>query len=77
MGAEKYSTYQAFKTRAFLPAVNEINEKSDTSIDYKPIKEGRSVEKIEITVSLKDIVNRLRLQSQIESQFGLDQIKLF
>jgi plasmid replication initiation protein len=76
LGAEKYKVYQDFKARAFLPAVEEINEKSDTVIEFEPIKNGRSVEKIKITVSMKDLVDRLRLQDSIEKELGLDQIKI-
>lgn len=77
LGAETYSTYQTFKTRALIPAIDEINRYSDKTLSYNVIKEGKSVSKIELLISSKDVAERLRLHGEIEKEFGLTQMSLF
>ena len=77
LGAENYKTYQTFKTRVLNPAVDEVNSYSDKNITYEPIKQGRAVEKIRFTISTKDAIERIKLQSDIEHEFGLDQMTLW
>lgn len=77
LGAENYKTYQDFKSRVLNPAVEEVNSYSDKNVSYEPIKNGRAVSKIRLTVSTKDTLDRLKLQSQIEREFGLDQMTLW
>ena len=69
--------YQDFKSRVLNPAVEEVNSYSDKNVSYEPIKNGRAVSKIRLTVSTKDSLDRLKLQSQIEREFGLDQMTLW
>jgi plasmid replication initiation protein len=47
---ESYQRYNHFKTRVILRAVEEVNAKTDLSIDYKEIKKGRGVDRIEFTI---------------------------
>ena len=77
LGAEKYKTYQTFKTRVLNPAVEEINAFSDKNVSYEPIKNGRAVAKIRLSIGTKETIERLRLQSNIEHQLGLDQLTLW
>lgn len=77
LGAEKYTTYQTFKSRVLLPAVNEINAYSDKNVEYEPIKSGKAVVRIAFTISTKDAMERIKLQSDIEREFGLDQMTLW
>ena len=77
LGAENYTTYQTFKTRVLIPAVNEINSYSDKNVVYEPIKDGKSVVSIKFTISTKDVIERVKLQSDIEKEFGLDQLTLW
>ena len=77
LDAENYKTYQTFKTRVLIPAIDEINNYSDKNIEYEPIKRGRSVYSIRFTITTKDTVERLKLQSDIEHEFGLDQMTLW
>ena len=60
-----------------IPAVDEINNYSDKNIEYEPIKRGRSVYSIRFTITTKEIAERLKLQSDIEHEFGLDQMTLW
>ncbi|OKL35303.1 replication initiation protein [Domibacillus mangrovi] len=46
----KLELYGHFKSRALKPAITEVNEKTDIYIDFKEIKRGRKVEKIEFTI---------------------------
>ena len=77
LDAETYTTYQTFKTRVLIPAVNEINNYSDKNLSYEPLKRGRSVYSIRFTIGTKDALERLKLQSDIEKEFGLDQMTLW
>lgn len=77
LGAETYKTYQTFKTRVLEPSVAEINAYSDKTIEYEPIKKGRAISKIKLYLSSKDTAERLKIQMQIERDFGLDQTSLF
>jgi plasmid replication initiation protein len=77
LGAENYTTYRTFKTRVLIPAVNEINSYSDKNVVYEPIKDGKSVVSIKFTISTKDVIERVKLQSDIEKEFGLDQLTLW
>jgi plasmid replication initiation protein len=77
LGAENYTTYQTFKARVLNPAVNEINAYSDKNIEYEPLKHGRAVDIICFTITTKDAMERLKIQSDIEKEFGLDQMTLW
>jgi len=45
-----YKQYGHFKSRVLQPAVIELNKKTDLTIEFKEIKKGRSIEKIEFTI---------------------------
>lgn len=77
LGAEIYTTYQTFKARALLPAIDEINQYSDKNVSYGIQKEGKAVSKIELVISSKDALERIRLHGEIEKEFGLTQLSLF
>ncbi len=77
MGAENYKTWQSFKERALIPAINEINQFSNKNLDYKVIKRGRSVIAVELLISSKDSIEALRIRSDIEKEFGYDQLTLW
>lgn len=77
LGAETYKTYQTFKTRALEPAIEEINRFSDKNVSYEPIKRSRAVAKIRLSISTKEPLDRIKLQSEIEREFGLNQITLW
>jgi len=50
---EEYSAFKDFERRVLKPAKEEINEKSDIWMDYKKIRSGRSIAKIEFTMESK------------------------
>ena len=77
MGAENYKTWQSFKERALIPAVNEINQFSNKNLEYRVIKRGRSVIAVELLISSKDSIEALRIRSDIEKEFGYDQLTLW
>jgi len=74
MGAENYKTWQSFKERALIPAVNEINRYSDKNLEYRVIKKGRAVAGLELTISSKDTFEAIKLRDEIEKEFGYDQM---
>lgn len=77
MGAENYKTWQSFKERALIPAVNEINQYSDKNLTYEVIKRGRAVSGVRLIVSSKNTLEALRIRSEIEHEFGYDQISFW
>lgn len=74
LGAEGYTTYQTFKARVLEPAIKEINLHSDKIVSYEPIKKGKAVSKIQLNISTKDAFDIIKLQDEIEKEFGLNQI---
>ena len=74
MGATTYKTWQTFKTRALIPAVNEINQFSNKNLEYKVIKQGRSIIGLELQISDKGTMEAVRLRGEIEKEFGYDQL---
>lgn len=77
LDAERYSKFKDFHTRVLRPAVNELNKYSDKNIEYRPIKRGRSVAQIELMISTKKTIERLRIRDQIEKDLGGTEITLF
>lgn len=71
LGAETYTTYQTFKTRALTPAIAEVNKYSDKVVDYTPIKRGRSVARIELAISTKPAEERMDAMGAIEKRLGV------
>lgn len=77
LGAETYKTYQAFKERVLIRAVQEINDYSDKSLSYDVIKSGRAVSKIKFNISSKSSLEAAKIRSDIEKELGLDQLTLW
>lgn len=77
LGAETYKTYQAFKSRVLVPAVEEINAYSDKNVSYDVVKKGRAVEKIRFIISSKDSIEALKIHRDIEKELGTDQMTLW
>lgn len=77
MGAETYTTYQTFKTRALNMAVSEINLYSDATVQYVPLKKGRAVNAIKFIIRSKDTMEALQLRADTEREFGWDQMTLW
>lgn len=45
-----------FRARVLEPAINEINEYSNKTIEYLPMSKGKLVERVWIKVTSKDFV---------------------
>lgn len=48
--AKSHSAYGNFKSKALLPAIEEVNEKTDLHVSFKELKVGRKIERIEFTI---------------------------
>ena len=48
--SKAYSLYGNFKNKILLPSIRELNEQTDLFIEYREIKKGRKIEKIEFTI---------------------------
>jgi plasmid replication initiation protein len=77
LGAESYTFYKDFRKRVLIPAIEEVNKNSDKNVEFEPIKQGKAVAKIRLTVSTKAAMERIKLHSDIEHEFGLDQMTLW
>ena len=77
LDAETYEQYRDFRTRVLEPAIKELNKYSDKTIEYRPIKRGRSVAQIELIISTKKPMERLRIRDQVEKDLGSTEITLF
>lgn len=67
LNAETYTKYQHFKERVLMPSVEEINKMSDKKISFTPIKSGRKITHIRLTVGTKDIVERIEIRALVEN----------
>lgn len=77
LGGERYKEYRDFKRRALVPAIDEINKYSDKSISFEEVNRGRKVVAVELSISSKDSLAALKIRSDIEKEFGLDQMTLW
>lgn len=77
LGAETHKTYQHFRTRALVPAVDEINELSDKNVSFEAIKKGRAVDQISFVISSKNSLEAAKLRSEAERELGADQITIW
>ena len=77
LGVTGYPKWKDFNKRVLCPAFTEINDKSDMSVEYRPIYTKNKVTDTEITISTKDTMERLRLLAAIETDFAEDQFSLW
>ena len=71
LGAENYKTYQHLKERVLDNAITEINEFSDKVLSYRPLKKGKKVIGIVLSIGSKDSLESLRIQAAIDKEMGL------
>ena len=67
-GVERYSEYKYFKRDILDKAISEVNEKTDLTFAYEPVRVGRKITKIkfklikdEVTLSLEEDPNQMTL----------------
>lgn len=77
LGAENYKEYKNFKARVLEQAVAEINEFSDKTLSYEEITRGRKVVGIELVISAKDTIERLKVLDRIDKDLGTNQLALY
>lgn len=65
---ENYKKFNDFKKRVIEPAVTEINQKTDISVTYELIKEGRSYVGIEFEIQYKSPLEKLEVDKFIKSE---------
>ena len=56
-----YNEFKDFHTRALKPAYQEINEYTDISFEYQPIKDGKRVTAIKVIVNTKSVEDRMNV----------------
>lgn len=77
LDGEKYKEYRDFKRRVLVPAIDEINKYSDKTISFEEVNRRRKVVAVELSISSKDSLAALKIRSDIEKEFGLDQVTLW
>lgn len=77
LDCEGYKDYRDFRRDVLEKAIDEINRYSDKNIGYEPITIGRKVVEIQLTISTKEVVERLKISDEIEKDLGLNQTTLF
>lgn len=77
IGADIYTKFSDFHARAFKPSVNEVNKFSDKNIEYSLIKSGRTVVKIKLIISTKNVIDRLAIKDKIEKDLNYNEPSLY
>ena len=77
LDCEIYDDYRGFRRRVLDKAADEINEHSDKNVSYNTIKQGRKVVGVELVISAKDSLAAAKIRSDIEHEFGPEQITLW
>lgn len=72
--SDKYKQYSHLKQRILEPAKKNINAETDIIIDYKEIKEGRRVEKLNFTISRKKKDKATQSELDSLSKFGVKKL---
>lgn len=76
-GSESYSRWPDFRRRVLEVAIKEISEKSDMLVTFTPQVERNKVRAISFHIETKDVMERLKLYSALETEYGADQLSLF
>ena len=67
LSAENYTQYKEFNRTVLKKAIEEINKYSDINVTYNTIREGRNISKINFSIKLKDLKNRLSIAVDYEN----------
>ena len=71
LDCETYTEYKNFRRFVLEKAIDEINDWSDKTLSYCPLKKGRFVIGIELTITTKGPLERLRVLSRIDAEMGV------
>ena len=71
--AQSYAKFRNFRQRCLVPAVEEINETSDITIDAQPIMEKNRVKALRISIATKPIDEQLAQRVKLEKRIYPDQ----
>lgn len=72
LDAEVYDTYQHFREKVLDKAIAEINEYSDKTLTYQPIRTGRKIGKIQLRIESKDSLEALKIREEIDREMNFD-----
>lgn len=70
IGAECYERYSNLWQKALEPSIREINEKTDLNIEMEPVKSGKTVKRLKVTVSHKGQFEVLPMYADLEESLG-------
>lgn len=71
---ENYKQFNDFKKRVIVPAVTEINEKTDILVSYELFKDGRTYIGIEFYIEEKNVTDRLNADKLIREELDDQQL---
>ena len=60
--SDKYQQIKDFKKRVLIPAIEEINAKSDLMVSFEPIKQGRTITAFKFTILIKKKTTDAKLE---------------
>ncbi|MFQ0993381.1 replication initiation protein [Gilliamella apicola] len=64
---DKYKDYKELRKQVIDPSINEINEKSDLKVAYKPIRKGRSIDSLEFYIEVDTQIQMFENQRNIKN----------
>ena len=70
LDAEKYVRFCNFHSDVLKIAVSEINSLTDMELSYKQIVKGKKTIAIEFTFSVKDTLDRIKIEMETEEELG-------
>ncbi len=65
---ENYTRFNNFKARVIEPAVTEINDKTDITVTYELVKDGKAYVGIEFEIQYKSDIDRLEVDKLIRAE---------
>ena len=71
-GKNEYREFKDFKKRVLIPAIKEINEYSDKTIEMEQVQKGKKIVSIRFKISTKRTLEQLFLRDKINKE--LDQV---
>lgn len=64
---DKFSDWFELRRKIIEPSVQEINEKSDLKVSYKPLRKDRSINSIEFYIEIDSQIKMFENQERIKT----------
>lgn len=64
---DKFEEYKELNRKVIKPSIEEINEKSDLKVAYKPIRKGRSIDSLEFYIEVDTQIQMFERQEKVKT----------